>query len=201
MARQDSRTRLHILDVAVKMLSDVDSGELRITAVSKEAEVASQTIYYHFDSLGRLIAEAQAATYLRMVSPLHGFLFLAEKALANGDETAFWSAIGDDIMLSWSYGFGEEKWKITRLLIDIWSDEKTQKEFCVNLNIQFERWVKVLESAKVCGWADEDLDTYALIASCWGASNGQSLFSGTSIINYTPETMRDFWIEIAMAKG
>jgi AcrR family transcriptional regulator len=201
MSRGRSGTRTHILDVVVKMLTEKGRGDIRVVDIAEAANVAQQTIYYHFESVAQLISEAQESDYLRMVEPLHGFLLLAENAMANDDEAAFWNAIGDDVMLAWTYGFGEDnKWKIPKLLIDIWADAKTQKEFSRQLDLQLERWVRVIEAAKARGWADPNLDTYALIASCWGASHGQSLFSGTSVIQYTPQTIRDFWIGVARMK-
>ena len=200
MLNESSGTKRHILDAAEKILADRRSSDIHIADIAEEASVAVQTLYYHFGSLKQLIAEAQASAYLRMVEPLHKFLLAAEQAVVDEDEQAYWQAIGDDVALAWSYGFGGDKWKIPKLFIDIWSDPKTQEEFSEGLERQFERWINLIEAGKSLGWVDPDVDTYALIVANWGASNGQAVFSSYSKIQYTPESIRDFFQEIAMKK-
>jgi AcrR family transcriptional regulator len=200
MQSENSGTKRHILDAAEKILVDRRSSEIHIADIAEEANVAVQTLYYHFGSLKQLIAEAQASAYLRMVEPLHKFLLAAEQAIVDEDEQTYWQAIGDDVVLAWSYGFSGDKWRIPKLFIDIWADPKTQEAFSEGLERQFERWINVIESGKALGWVDPDVDTYALIAANWGASNGQAVFSAHSKIQYTPETIRDFFQEIAMKK-
>jgi AcrR family transcriptional regulator len=182
------------------MLSERRSAEIHVAEVAEAAYVGVQTIYYHFGNRNRLIAEAQAATYFHLSEPLHDFLVIAEAAVIEDDEETFWRAVGDDVAMAWSYEFGDDKWRISKLLIDIWDDPKTQLAVSELLNVQFERWVKVMNAAKLCGWTDPDLDTYALIASCWAASNGQAIFANASRFNYTPESIRNFYLGIAMVK-
>jgi AcrR family transcriptional regulator len=201
MSNESSGTKRHILDAAEKILADRRSSEIHIADIAEEANVAVQTLYYHFGSLRQLIAEAQASAYLRMVEPLHKYLLAAEQAVLDEDEQTYWQAIGDDVALAWSYGYSGDKWKIPKLFIDIWADPKTQEEFTEGLERQFERWINVIEAGKALGWVDPDVDTYALIVANWGASNGQAVFASASKIHYTPESIRDFFQEIAMKKG
>jgi AcrR family transcriptional regulator len=200
MLNESSGTKRLILDAAEKILTDRRSSDIHIADIAEEASVAVQTLYYHFGSLRQLIAEAQVSAYLRMVEPLHKYLLAAEQAVVDEDEQAYWQAIGDDVELAWSYGFAGDKWKIPKLLIDIWADPATQEAFSEGLDRQFERWVALVESGKTLGWVDPDVDTYALIAANWGASNGQAVFANNSRIHYTPESIRDFFQEVAMKK-
>jgi AcrR family transcriptional regulator len=200
MLNESSGTKRQILDAAEKILADHQSSDVRIADIAEGADVAVQTLYYHFGSLKQLIAEAQASAYLRMVEPLHKYLSDTEQAIVDEDEQTYWQAIGDDVALAWSYGFGGDKWRIPRLFLDIWADPKTQEEFTEGLERQFERWINVIEAGKSLGWVDPDVDTYALIVANWAASNGQAVFSKYSKVQYTPETIRDFFQEIAMKK-
>jgi AcrR family transcriptional regulator len=200
MLNESSGTRRNILDAAEKILAERRSSDIHIADIAEEASVAVQTLYYHFGSLRQLIAEAQASAYLRMVEPLHQYLLAAEQAVVDEDEQTFWQAVGDDVALAWAYGYSGDKWKIPKLLIDIWADPKTQEEFSQGLEAQFERWINVIESGKALGWVEPDIDTYALIVANWGASNGQAVFASNSKIHYTPESIRDFFQEIAMKK-
>ena len=200
MLRENSGTRLHILETAEKLLSERRSDEIHIADIVDRASVGVQTIYYHFGSLGRLIAEAQAFAYIRTAEPLHAFLLAAEKAVVENDEPTYWQATGDNVMLAWTYGFSGDRWKIPMQLIDVWADPVIRREFTGLLDAQFERWVNVIEGGKARGWVSPGIDTHALIASCWGGSNGQGVFAGTSKIHFTPETIRDFWVEIVKAK-
>jgi AcrR family transcriptional regulator len=200
MLNEVSGTKRMILNAAEKILAERRSNEIHIADVAEAANVAVQTLYYHFGSLRQLIAEAQALAYLRMVEPLHKYLLAAEQAVVDEDEQAYWQAIGDDVELAWSYGFSGDKWRIPKLLMDIWADPGTQEAFSEGLDRQFERWINLIEAGKTLGWVDPDVDTYALIAANWGASNGQAVFSSNSRIHYTPESIRDFFQEAAMRK-
>jgi AcrR family transcriptional regulator len=190
-------TRRHIIESAEVLLSQRGGSELHLADVAELAHVGLQTIYYHFDSRTQLIAEAQASAYFRLIGPLHEFLGIAEKALVDGDEESFWNALSENLTLAWCYGKGDDQWQITKLLVDVWADEKTRVEFREGLEIQVERWINAINAAKPLGWIKPDLDTYALVTSCWAASIGQALFVNSEKIHYTPESMRDFFIGIA----
>jgi len=190
-------TRRHIIDSAETLLAQRGSSDLHLADVAELAHVGLQTIYYHFDSRTQLIAEAQASAYFRLTRPLHEYLGTAERALVEKDEATFWEALGDNLVLAWSYGERDDQWKITKLLIDIWADEKTRIEFRAGLEIQVERWINAINAAKPLGWIRPGLDTYALVTSCWAASIGQALFVNSAKIHYTPESICDFFVEIA----
>jgi AcrR family transcriptional regulator len=177
------------------MLDDHSSRDIRIAEVAQRACVSVQSIYYYFESLSQLIAQAQVSKYIRIVEPLHEFLETAEVAAINGDEPDFWKAISDDLMLAWSNGQGAAGWRISKLLIDIWSDEKTQREFSKQVGAQFHRWIAVVELAKKRGWIDIEIDSEALIAVCWASTNGQSIFAFSSLIKCSPESARDFLLQ------
>jgi AcrR family transcriptional regulator len=190
-------TRRHIIESAEVLLAQRGSSELHLADVAELAHVGLQTIYYHFDSRTQLIAEAQASAYFRLIGPLHEYLGTAEKALVDRDEAKFWNALSENLVLAWSYGKDDDQWRITKLLVDIWADEKTRVEFRAGLEIQVERWINAIEAAKPLGWIRSNLDTYALVTSCWAASIGQALFVNSATIHYTPESIRDFFVEIA----
>ncbi|MGC2176543.1 MAG: TetR/AcrR family transcriptional regulator [Acidimicrobiales bacterium] len=200
MSKGGVGTRRHIIEVAEAMLAERPSSEIHLADIAEQAHVGVQTIYYHFDSRNQLIAEAQSATYQKLTEPLHEYLISCETALVAGDEATFWSAMGDNIMLAWAYGSGGDRWKIPKLLIDISSDAKTQRDFSEKLEVQLERWINVIEGGKHQGWIDPDIDTYALITSCWAGSVGQALFANSSKIYYTPESIRDFFMTLGAAK-
>jgi AcrR family transcriptional regulator len=190
-------TRRHIIESAEVLLAQRGSSELHLADVAELAHVGLQTIYYHFDSRTQLIAEAQASAYFRLIGPLHEYLGTAEKALVDRDEEKFWTALSENLVLAWSYGKDDDQWRITKLLVDIWADEKTRVEFRAGLEIQVERWINAINAAKPLGWIRPNLDTYALVTSCWAASIGQALFVNSATIHYTPESIRDFFVEIA----
>jgi AcrR family transcriptional regulator len=200
MSKGGVGTRRHIIEVAEAMLAERPSGEIHLADIAEQAHVGVQTIYYHFDSRNQLIAEAQAATYQKLTEPLHEYLISCESALAAGDEATYWSAMGDNITLAWAYGISGDRWKIPKLLIDISSDAKTQRDFSEKLEVQLERWINVIEGGKRRGWIDPDIDTYALITSCWAGSVGQALFANSSKIYYTPESIRDFFMNLGAVK-
>ncbi|HEY1761086.1 MAG TPA: TetR/AcrR family transcriptional regulator [Acidimicrobiales bacterium] len=196
MSKGGVGTRRHIIEVAQAMLAETPSGDIHLADIAEGAHVGVQTIYYHFDSRNQLIAEAQAAIYQELTEPLHEYLISSEAALVAEDEEAFWAAVGSNVMLAWTYGHEGDRWKIPKLLIDISSDVKTQREFSEKLELQLERWINVIERGKELEWIDPDVDTYALITSCWAGSVGQALFANSTKIYYTPDSIRQFFIRV-----
>jgi AcrR family transcriptional regulator len=190
-----------VLDVTEALLSKHLSSELHLVGVAEEADVAVQTIYYHFGSFGRLIAEAQMSAYLRMTEPSRQYLAIAEVAIAEGNEDAYWTAIGDDIQRAWSLRSHGDEWRTPKLLFDVLSEPHVRLEFCALLDIQFERWINVIEGGQRCGWVKSDLDVSIAVASCWAATNGQAILSNASVGRFTAEGMRDFWLKIGRLKN
>ena len=176
------------------MIRERGSLSLRIVDVSDQANVGVPTIYYHFDSKTQLIAEAQISNYLALQAPMHTYTGLAEAALTVKDETAFWNAIGDDMVISWKSGSSDDRWSVVKLLLDIWSDPEAQRLFCHGLDTQLDRWVRIIGSAKELGWIAEEIDGHALIAAVWSASIGQAILSDSSRLEFSPESIRDFFI-------
>ena len=201
MSKGDTTTRQHIIDVTENMLEVRASSDVHLADIADQAHVGVQTIYYHFQSRNQLIAVAQASAYARMSKPLHEYLLMAENALIENDEATFWTALGENITLAWAHGQSGDQWRIAKLLIDIWLDEKTQLQFSAMLELQVDRWINAIEAAKPLGWIDPEIDTYALITSCWAASIGQSLFASSAKICYTPQSIRDFFVNIAIPKA
>ena|ERR1700677_1798792 len=200
MSNESAGTRKRIIDVTANMLTECSSDMIHIVDVADRASVGIQTIYYHFGSIRGLIAETQMSVYGRLTEPLHAFLEAAEAAIIQDDEPTFWEAVGDDVMMAWSYGFVGDRWSIPKLLTDISAHPKTQRDLSDLLAVQFERWINVIEGAKLRGWANPVVDTYALVASCWAATNGQAALARNSKMEYTPERIRDFFLEIAVLK-
>jgi len=192
-----SNTARQILDVTERVLAESDGSKIRMEDIAKLASVSEPTIYYHFSSRNQLIAEAQVSAYLKLIGPLHLYLDRAEAAVVAKDYDSYVTAVGENVAMAWSYGQTDDKWRISRLFIDIWSDPKTQEEFCEMLDVQLGRWINVIESSKTLGWTDPEIDTMALVTSCWAGSIGQAIFINSKRLKYTPESIREFYIKLS----
>jgi AcrR family transcriptional regulator len=199
VAKEPGGTRQRIIECTEELLLEVGSNDLHLTKVAERAQVGLQTIYYHFESRTQLFARAQASAYLRLIAPLHGYLEIVERALIEGDEATYWEALGENTALSWSYGHHDDKWRTTTLLSDIWADDFTREEFRANLEVQVQRWVAAIEGGKPRGWVRADLDSYALVTTCWAGSIGQAIFANSENNHYSPESIRDFFFSVARA--
>ncbi len=194
--RKDSATRQHIVQSAAEMVRELGSDRFRIVDVAKRANVGVPTIYYHFDSRTHLIAEAQILNYFEIVEPHHRVLSQVESALVAGDETAYWAAVEENMILAWSSGQIDRKMGIMKLLLDVWSDPKTHRRFSDLLDIQFARWIAVVDGAQRVGWIAQDIDARTLIAAIWSASVGQVITANSDYLELSPEDFRDFYIKI-----
>lgn len=201
MSRRESSTRLHIIEAVESLLAKRRSSEIRISDVTDEADVAVQTIYYHFGSLGRLIAEAQVSLYLQTAEPLSTLLLTAEKALAERNKTAFWEVVGNHIMLAWMSGQRGDERIVVDVIREVLSDPKSEHDLDQIVSESFARWVEIIEEAKAIGWANNDIDSKALISSFWAASVGQTIVGSSPLKGISSERIRDLFLNIVITKG
>jgi len=89
-----------------------------------------------------------------------------------------------------------QKWGIVKLLLDVWGDPFSRRHFSELLDIQFSRWVAIIENAKTLGWIDQSLDAKALTAVFWSASVGQVITAGSTFLDPSPQSVRDFLVKV-----
>jgi hypothetical protein len=192
--------RQRIIEVTSEMIRTTGSMGIDLGEVAEQSGVDASTVESFFDSRTQLIAEAQMANYFSMVEPLHLVLSRVESALADVDQAAFWAAVEENMEMAWSSGQVNKKWGIFNLLHDIWLDPFSQSHFCDLLDIQFDRWITVVEQAQGLGWIDADMDAKSLTAVFWAASVGQVITAGSNILNPSSEDVRDFYMRIVRGR-
>jgi AcrR family transcriptional regulator len=201
MMHKDSDTNRRILAAATRLLETTPSDKFHVADVAELALVSVPTIYYHFESRQRLIAEAQAVAYLHLSEPLHGTLAVAEKALVEKDEVTFWEVVGNHVLQAWVSGQRDDEGGVVKVLRDVLSDPKTKQEFDGIINESFTRWVGLIEEARRLGWAEQDIDIAALVSSFWAASVGQTIIGNPYLMGISPERIRDLFLGFVIAKG
>jgi len=188
--------RRNILQVASGMVREMGSHDVQFSNVAERAGVDIDVVERNFDSRSQLIAEAQMANYFSMVEPMHLSLSRVEKSLVDGDESEFWSAVKQNMVMAWSSEQTGDKWGIVNLLLDIRSDAFSLRHFAELLDIQFSRWVDVIEAAKLLGWVVPSLDAKAFIAVFWSSSIGQVITSETSFLDPSTEDVLDLFFKV-----
>ncbi|MHB1172426.1 MAG: TetR/AcrR family transcriptional regulator [Lacisediminihabitans sp.] len=201
MKHKDSETNRRILAAAARLLETTRSDKVRVTDVAEVAHISVPTIYYHFESRQRLIAEAQAVAYLHLSEPLHGTLAVAERALQERDQAAFWEVVGNHILQAWVSGQRDDEGGVVKVLRDVLSDPMIKEDFDQIINESFTRWVGLIEEARRLGWAEQDIDIAALVSSFWAASVGQTIVGNPYLMGISPERIRDLFLGFVIAKG
>jgi AcrR family transcriptional regulator len=201
MKPQHSETNRRILDETVRMLRNTSSEQVHVTEIAEAAHVSVPTIYYHFESRQRLIAEAQAIAYFHLSEPLHGTLAAAERALREGDESAFWDVVGNHVLEACVSGQRDDEGSVLKVLRDVLSDPKTKEDFGQIINESFNQWVGLIEEARRFGWAEQDIDIGALVSSFWAASVGQTIVGNPCLMGISPERIRNLFLGFVVAKG
>lgn len=200
MLNEDPFTRRKVLLAAAAIVKEKGSKGVVFDAVAERADLELSVVEESFDSRTQLIAEVQMANYFDTVEPIHIVLSRIESAVAEGDEVAFWEGIEENLMMSWSASHFDNKWGIINLLLDVWSDPFTQSHFCDLLDIQFHRWITVVEGAQHNGWIDESIDAKAVTAVFWSASIGQVITADSTSLQLSPHVIRDFFVQITKKK-
>jgi AcrR family transcriptional regulator len=199
--KKESLTRRHIIEVASQMVAEAGSENFRIVDLAERAHIGVPTIYYHFESRVQVIAEAQMTNYFRLTEPLHQILSRAEAAISTKDQEEFWDAVRQNVMRAWSSGQLDEKRGVVKLLLDVWGDPASRRRFREQLDIQFARWVALVEDAKSLGWIYPDLDAQTLVGIFWAATIGQVVISGSAYVDIAPEVVGDFYVSLARDNG
>ena len=189
MARKDSKVKQHILTTTVGMISELGSEKIRIVDVAREASVGIPTIYYHFDSRAKLLAEAQFIRYEESVRPVRDLMDQIEAALAEGDGEAFWSVIDRYVSLVWSSSQVDSKFEASTTLLDDSVDVEVRGEFLDVMKRQYQRWINVVVAAQARDWFDARFDGEALTSLFWSASVGQAMTANSAYRQLTSEAM------------
>ena len=189
----DPFERQRILHDAAELVHDVGSTDFRVEDVAKRCNVDVSTIHGYFDSHSQLIAEAQMANYFELVEPQHRVLARVEDAIKSRDQDSFWEGVEENMLMAWGSGRADAKWGIVEVLQDIWTDPFSQRHFTDLLDIQFKRWVEVVEGAKRVGWIDADTEAKALVAFLWSASIGQFITSSSATLQLSDVDVRSFF--------
>jgi hypothetical protein len=197
---EDPFARRKIMLVASELVKERGSKDVQFRDVAERANVDVDVVETFFDSRTQMIAEVQMANYFVTVEPIHLGLSRIEGAVADGDEASFWSGIEENLEMSWSSGQAEKKWGIINLLHDVWSDPFAQSHFCDLLDIQFNRWIAVIEGAQENGWIDQDIDATALTSVYWSASVGQVITAGSTSLHLSPGNVRDFFMHFVRGR-
>ena len=188
------------MSAAGAIIDERGSRQLRFEDVAERSNIDVESISEYFDSLMQLIAEVQMANYFTMVEPIHLSLSGIEAAVADGDESGFWAGIERSLEMSWTSGQFESKLGLFNLLHDVWSDPFTQSHFCDLLDIQFDRWIAVIDGAKSHGWIDQDVSANTLTAVFWSASVGQIITAGSTSLDVSAVTIRDFFVGLVRGR-
>jgi hypothetical protein len=151
------------------------------------------TIHDFFDSHSQLIAEAQMANYFELVEPQHRVMARVEDAIKNRDPDSFWESVEENMLMAWDSGQVDAKWGIVQMLQDVWMDPFSQRHFTDLLDIQFKRWIEVVQGAQRVGWIESDTDAKTLVAFLWSASIGQFITAGSSSMKLSADDVRTFF--------
>lgn len=188
MARKDSTVKQHILATTVALLSELGSEKVRIADIARQASVGVPTIYYHFDSRSRLVAEAQVMRYEESMRPLRELMEEIEASVTDHVEPVFWRAINEFVASVWAPSRVDEKFEVGKWLMDESIDPFLRDRFLEIMDNQYQRWLDVVRNAQELGWICPTLDGAALTSLFWSASVGQILTKNTSYQRLTPET-------------
>ena len=193
MARRDSQVKQHILTTTVGMIAEHGTTKVRVADVAREASVGIPTIYYHFESRAKLIAEAQVVRYEASMRPVRACMDEIEATLASGDVETFWEAVDAYVALVWSPAQVDGKFDVGVMLLDDSVDSVVRDEFLAIMNYQYQRWLDVVSAAQARGWFVPHVDGEAMTSLFWSASIGQVMAKNSSYKLLTPEVMVDLF--------
>lgn len=191
--------RHHILTVAARLLSVSSQDKVRVSDVAEAAYVAAPTIYYHFGSLNRLMAEAQDLLYQQISAPLKESLALAELAVENGDVETFWDVIGSHLVAAWESGQRGRESGVVKVFTGVLATPDAKTKFDDMIDETFARWAEMVNRGKELGWVVESADTEALIAIFWSSSVGRAFLGGANMRAIDAERVRDAFVQLVRA--
>ncbi len=199
MARRDSKVKQHILVTTVAMIGESGPAKVHVADVARRASVGIPTIYYHFESRAKLIAEAQSVRYEETIRPVRELMDEIEVALTSEDEDGFWEAVDRYVALVWTPSQVHGKYEVGTLLLDGSLDADVRDALFGAMDRQYRRWLDVVVAAQARGWFTPRVDGEALTSLFWSASVGQILATNSAYKTLTPEVMVDLFRDIVRA--
>lgn len=199
--RDAAPTRQHILEATAQLLVSNASESIRLADVSKSANVALQTIYYHFGSKERLIAQAQQFVYARISAANIRQLHLVEAAVDERNEGAFWEALANLLDIAWSQLPVDETLGVVQVLLDVWSDKTTRREYLDVVDERYARWLGAMTRAKDIGWIAAEVDIEVPLAVFWSATFGQSFIASRTRHPISSERVSDYFLRSIRGNG
>jgi AcrR family transcriptional regulator len=196
LSQESQSTKQHIAAATARLISESRNSDARVTDIAKCADVGVPTIYYHFGSRERLIAEAQVLNYASIVEAFGDCIVRAEAALDVLSREDYMLAIGDKMIQIWTAPHENGSWTIIELLRDIWRISDIQKSFSEVVDKQVDRWVSIIERGQRLNWVDRNVNAQALIVFCWSASLGQMIFSDSERHEHSSEDIRKIVLSI-----
>jgi AcrR family transcriptional regulator len=196
LPQEKESTKQHIAAATARLISETGNSGVHVTDIAKCADVGVPTIYYHFGSRERLVAEAQVLNYASIVEAFGDCIVRAEAALDAKSREDYILAIGDKISQIWRATQENGSWSIVELLRDIWRISEIQKPFSEVVDRQVDRWASIIERGQGLNWIDPGVNAQALIVFCWSASLGQMIFSGSQLSGHSSEDIRQVVLSI-----
>jgi len=188
--RRDSQTRMHILEITVALINEQGSGELRVADVAKGADVGVPTIYYHFESRARLIAEAQVAHFEQMLEPFRLIFVNMAETVENDDLVKFKEMYRSYVALSWSEDRLPAIWEFLTVLADIQGDMEAKLMFNSIQHRELRHQIQVMNAAKERGWVAPEVDSRLLTVLVWSATFGRVLTEFSDDLAVGPDEMQ-----------
>ncbi len=186
-----SDTRERILRAAQDLLVASPSSEIRVADIAGHAHVGIPTIYYHFASREQVIAQAQLRTYGDLSRPMAASVARMDEALTAGNAEGFRGEVLANVVATWEAGAFEEEVGVMRLLLDIWADPTTRREFRDTVDQRYRHWVRLMEQAQQMGWIPSAPHAATGVAVFWAASVGLAVLPHATDVGVTPQRVAE----------
>ncbi len=165
-----------VVEEMVVMLGQLDLHEVRVGELARRAGVSIPTVYYHFRSLGDIVAEATVVIVRQFLEPFATRLADMARLTLEGDESGFRVASGHFMDHCWSPATNKEVHRVAPLVA--YFRQVAPED--VRLRQQQARalggLIDVVTAAQHRGWISEHDDATAFAVLHYTCVMGQAVF-------------------------
>jgi AcrR family transcriptional regulator len=174
--RSTTNAAARVIDELTTMLGEMDVHDVRVQDLARRAGVAIPTVYYNFQSLDEIVAEATIALLDQFLVPIHEAVGEMELAVADGDLDRFRVAATSYVDEGWTESANQKIHRLAPLIAYFRQIAPGDTRLRRVQAREVQALIDVLVAAQGRGWIHPDDDAPAFVIVHWTCMLGQAVF-------------------------
>jgi AcrR family transcriptional regulator len=174
--RSTTNAAARVVEELTRMLGEMDVHDVRVQDLARRAGVAIPTVYYNFQSLDEIVAEATIALLDQFLVPIHEAVGEMEGAVDDDDFDRFRAAATSYVDEGWTRSANEKIHRLAPLIAYFRQIAPGDTRLRTIQAHEVQALIDVFTAAQGREWIDRDDDVPAFVIVHWTCMLGQAVF-------------------------